>query len=155
MATQQDLIRERELLGGLGLPPVRVWPPRCVWYRADGSVVGKLPCDPYSRLLYMGRGLRPDAGNNSPTPAQPARVTLLDAVADLMHERSIWEGTVSELLSTLEGATDDLPADATRLSKELSKLASQLALKGVVVERMTRRRQRGIRLTRRGPPSRF
>jgi len=93
--------------------------------------------------------LRPDVGNDSPAPARPARVTLLDAVADLMQDRSTWEGTVSELLSTLEGATDDLPADATRLSKELSKLTSQLALKGVVIERMTRCRQRGIRLTRR------
>ena len=88
-------------------------------------------------------------GNDSPAPAQPARVTLLDAVADLMHERSTWEGTASELLSTLESATDDLPVDATRFSKELSKLASQLAVRGVVVERMTRSRQRGIRLTRR------
>ena len=66
-----------------------------------------------------------------------------------MDGRETWEGTASELLSTLEDATDDLPADATRLSKALSKLASQLALKGVVVERMTRGRQRGIRLTRR------
>jgi len=93
--------------------------------------------------------LTPDVGNDSPVPAQPARVTLLDAVADLLQERSTWEGTVSELLSTLEGATDDLPGDATRLSKALGKLASQLAVRGVVVERMTRSRQRGIRLTRR------
>ena len=149
MPTMQDLIRERELLINLGLSPVKHWPPRCIWYNPDGSVAGKLPCDPYSRLLYMGRGLRPDVGNDSPAPAQPARATLLDAVADLMHERSTWEGTVSDLLSTLESASDDLPADATRLSKELSKLASQLVLRGVVVERMTRGRQRGIRLTRR------
>ena len=149
MPTMQNVIRERELLTNLGLSPVKHWPPRCIWHNPDGSVAGKLPCDPYSRLLYMERGLRPDVGNNSPAPAQPARVTLLDAVADLMQGRSTWEGTVSELLSTLEGATDDLPADATRLSKELSRLASQLALKGVVIERMTRCRQRGIRLTRR------
>ena len=149
MPTMQNLARERELLTNLGLPPVKHWPPRCIWHNPDGSVAGKLPCAPYSRLLYMERGLRPDVGNNSPAPAQPARVTLLDAVADLMQERSTWEGTVSELLSTLESATDDLPADATRLSKALSKLASELALKGVVVERMTRGRQRGIRLTRR------
>ncbi len=149
MSTMQDLIRERELLTDLGLSPVKHWPPRCTWYLPNGSVAGKLPCDPYSRLLYMERGLRPDVGNDSPAPAQPPRVTLLDAVADLMQERSTWEGTASELLSTLESATDDLPVDATRLSKELSKLASQLALKGVVIERMTRGRQRGIRLTRR------
>jgi hypothetical protein len=97
----------------------------------------------------MERGLRPDVGNDLPAPAEPGRVTLIDAVADVMHERSTWEGTVSELLSTLESATEDLPADATRLGKELSRLASELAVRGVVVERMTRGRQRGIRLTRR------
>ena len=149
MPTHTELTRERELLTDLGLRPVSLWPPRCTWYRKDGSVAGKLPCDPYSRLLYMGRGLRPDVGNDSPAPAQPARGTLLDAVADLMQERSTWEGTASELLSTLASATEDLPVDATRLSKELSKLASQLAVRGVVVERMTRGRQRGIRLARR------
>ena len=149
MPTMQNVIRERELLTNLGLSPVKHWPPRCTWYLTDGSVAGKLPCDPYSRLLYMERGLTPDVGNDSPVPAQPARVTLLDAVAGLLQERSTWEGTASELLSTLESATDDLPADATRLSKALGKLASQLVLKGVVVERMTRGRQRGVRFTRR------
>jgi hypothetical protein len=54
MATQADLIRERELLVALGFLPVKVWPPRCTWYQPDGSVAGKLPCDPYSRLLYKG-----------------------------------------------------------------------------------------------------
>ena len=103
MATQQDLIRERELLGGLGLPPVRVWPPRCVWYRADGSVVGKLPCDPYSRLLYLGRGLSPDVamGKRESVPAAP---TLLDAVTTLMQDRDTWEGTATDLLTTLDDA---------------------------------------------------
>ena len=149
MATRAEIALERELLTNLGLSPVKHWPPRCIWHNPDGSVAGKLPCDPYSRLLYMERGLRPDVGNNSPAPAELGRVTLLDAVADLMHERSTWEGTASELQSTLEGATDDLPADATRLSKALSKLASQLAVRGVIVERMTRGRQRGIRLARR------
>ena len=120
MATSAELIKERQLLTGMGLPLVKVWPPKCTWYNPDGSVNGTLPCDPYSRLLYMRRGLRPDVGNNSPAPAEPGRVTLIDAVVDLMQERTTWEGTASELLSTLEGATDDLPADATRLSKELS-----------------------------------
>ena len=145
----QNVIRERELLTNLGLSPVKHWRPRCIWHNPDGSVTGKLPCAPYSRLLYMERGLTPDVGNDSPAPTEPGRVTLLDAVADLMQERSTWEGTASELLSTLESATDDLRVDATRLSKALSKLASQLAVRGVVVERMTRGRQRGIRLTRR------
>ena len=147
MATQQDLIRERELLGGLGLPPVRVWPPRCVWYRADGSVVGKLPCDPYSRLLYMGRGLRPDVamGKRESVPAAP---TLLDAVTTMMQDRDTWEGTATDLLTTLDGKCDEVPVDATRLSKALSKLASQLEGAGITLERLTRGKQRTLRLCR-------
>ena len=66
-----------------------------------------------------------------------------------MDGRGAWEGTASELLSTLESATDDLRVDATRLSKALSKLALQLALRGIVVERMTKGRQCGLRLLRR------
>ena len=147
MATQQDLIRERELLGGLGLPAVRVWPPRCVWYRADGSVVGKLPCDPYSRLLYMGRGLRPDVamGKRESVPAAP---TLLDAVTAMMQDRDTWEGTATDLLTTLDGKCDEVPVDATRLSKALSKLVSQLEGAGIRLERLTRGRQRTLRLCR-------
>ena len=147
MATQQDLIRKRELLGGLGLPPVRVWPPQCVWYRADGSVVGKLPCDPYSRLLYMGRGLRPDVamGKRESVPAAP---TLLDAVTTLMQDRDTWEGTATDLLTTLDGKCDEVPVDATRLSKTLSKLVSQLEGAGIRLERLTRGRQRTLRLCR-------
>ena len=149
MPTHTELTRERQLLTDLGLMPVALWPPRCTWYRKDGSVAGKLPCDPYSRLLYMGRGLRPDVGNNSPAPAQPGRATLLDAVADLMQERSTWEGTASELLSALERTTDELPVDATRLSTALNKLASQLAIRGVVVDHIKTAKRRGIRLLRR------
>ena len=93
--------------------------------------------------------MRPDVGNNSPAPAQPGRATLLDAVADLMQERSTWEGTASELLSTLERTTDELPVDATRLSTALNKLASQLAVRGVVVDHIKTAKRRGIRLLRR------
>ena len=66
MPTHTELTRERELLTDLGLMPVSLWPPRCTWYRKDGSVAGKLPCDPYSRLLYMSRGLRP-SGDGQPS----------------------------------------------------------------------------------------
>ena len=59
MTTALDIKRERDLLSGMGLQPVTHWPPRCVWYRPDGSPVGKLGCDSYSRLLYLGKGLRP------------------------------------------------------------------------------------------------
>ena len=147
MATQQDLIRERELLGGLGLPPVRVWPPQCVWYRADGSVVGKRPCDPYSRLLYMGRGLSPGIAmvKRESVPAAP---TLLDAVTTMMQDRDTWEGTATDLLTTLDGKCDEVPVDATRLSKTLSKLVSQLEGAGIRLERLTRGRQRTLRLCR-------
>ena len=66
-----------------------------------------------------------------------------------MDGQDVLEGTATELLSTLEGTHDGLPADGTRLSKALFKLASQLAVRGVSVERMHRGRQRGIRLVRR------
>ena len=155
MPTMQNLIRERELLTDLGLPPVKHWPPRCIWHNPDGSVNGHLPCDPYSRLLYMSRGLRPDVAGptmssaSSPTlPVTPAD-SLPEVVKSFMDGQDVWEGTATELLSTLEGTCDGLPADGTRLSKTLFKLASQLAVRGVSVERLRRGKQRGIRLVRR------
>ena len=66
-----------------------------------------------------------------------------------MDGREVWEGTASELLSTLEPLGSGLPADGTRLSKELFGLASQLAARGIGIERLPRGRQRGIRLVRR------
>ena len=152
MATSAELIKERQLLTGMGLPPVKVWPPRCTWYNPDGSVNGHLPCDPYSRLLYMSRGLRPDVAGptmSSATLPVASANSLPEAVKTFMDGQDVWEGTATELLSTLEGTYEGLPADGTRLSKTLFKLASQLAVRGVVVERMTRGRQRGIRLVRR------
>ena len=60
MATQAELKRERELLEGFGLNPVRTWSARCKWYNnEDGSYYAELPSDMYSRLRYMERGLRP------------------------------------------------------------------------------------------------
>lgn len=61
METSVDIKRERELLAQLGLPSVKHWPARCTWYAADGSLVGRLGCDPYSRLLYLERGMRPSS----------------------------------------------------------------------------------------------
>jgi len=43
----------------------------------------------------------------------------------------------------------ELYAGATRISKEVFGLASRLAARGIAVERMPERRQRGIRLSRR------
>ena len=60
MATQAELKRERELLAGFGLNPVRTWSARTKWYKEDGSYYGELPSDMYSRLRYMERGLRPE-----------------------------------------------------------------------------------------------
>ena len=60
MATQAELTKERQLLAGMGLRPVGVWPPKCQWHNPDGTINGTLPCDPYSRLLYLGRGLIPE-----------------------------------------------------------------------------------------------
>ena len=149
MPTHTELTRERQLLTDLGLMPVSLWPPRCTWYRKDGSVAGRLPCDPYSRLLYMSRGLRPDVADGPSTGATPNSVPLLETVVAFMDGRDTWEGTASELLSTLEPQGSGLPADGTRLSKELFGLASQLAARGIGIERLPRGRQRGIRLVRR------
>ena len=134
MATQGELTKERALLIGMGLKPIKIWPVRCRWFNPDGSINGTLPCDPYSRLLYMSRGLRPDVAMERGERVQ-SPVTLTDAVVGVMGGRDIWEGTASELLVMLDGITRQLPIDATRFSKALNKLASQLAVRGVMVER--------------------
>ena len=107
MATSTELIKERQLLTGMGLPPVKVWPPKCTWYNPDGSVNGHLPCDPYSRLLYMSRGLRPDvagptmsSASSATLPVTPAD-SLPEVVKSFMDGQDVWEGTATELLSTL------------------------------------------------------
>ena len=46
MATPQEIKKETELLAGLGLPRVKVWPPRCDWYTSDGELRKNMPCDP-------------------------------------------------------------------------------------------------------------
>ena len=98
MATSAELIKELQLLTGMGLPPVKVWPPKCTWYNPDGSVNGNLPCDLYSRLLYMGRGLRPDVASTtlSPSPLPVTRAdSLPEAVKTLLDGQDVWEGTAS------------------------------------------------------------
>ena len=149
MPTHIEIARERELLTALGIGQVSSWPPRCTWYRADGGVAGTLPCDPYSRVRYMSRGFRPDVADHPARSTEPGPVSLMEAVVSLMCHRDDWEGTASELLSTLEPVAQDLPVDSTRLSKALFGLASRLAARGIAVERTPRGRQRGIRLSRR------
>ena len=155
MATQSELVRRRKLLERMGLPPVRAWPPRCTWHNPDGNVKGTLQCAPYSRLLYLGRGLRPGIAGVGIAPPVPGTlssgttVTLVDAVVALVDEVGTLECMASELLTMLEGLAYEVPVDATRMSKVLTKLASQLAVRGIAVERIPRGRQRGIRLMRR------
>ena len=154
MPTHLEIAREHELLTGLGLAPVQHWPPRCTWYSPDGSVMGSLPCDPYSRLRYMGRGLRPDIWNR-PQESSTARTvpaaasTLLDAVVELMQDRDTWEGTASELLTVLASSTDDVPANAARLSRDINGIEQELSVRNIGIERTRDYRRRGVRLFRR------
>ena len=87
MPTHTELTRERELLTDLGLRPVTLWPPRCTWYRKGGSVAGKLPCDTYSRLLYMSRGLRPDVADGPSTGLTTSPTPLLETIVAFMDGR--------------------------------------------------------------------
>ena len=96
MATHTELTGERELLTDLGLRPVALWPPRCTWYRKDGSIAGKLPCAPYSRLLYMSRGLRPDVADGPSTGLTTSPTPLLrDPMVAFMDGREAWESTAT------------------------------------------------------------
>ena len=151
MATHTDIKRERQLLDNLGLLPVKKWPVRCTWYKPDGSIHGTLPCDPYSRLLYMGRGLRPSVGKGlvgrepMPTPSAITSVPLVDTLVEFMADKTVWDGTASELHTNLVSA--DMPKDAIRLSKALSKLASLIEAKGIFLERTRDAQRRGIRMS--------
>ena len=144
MTTALDIKRERDLLSGMGLQPVKHWPPRCVWYKPDGTPVGKLGCDSYSRLLYLGKGLRPEVAVGG------VRMTLEEAVVGFMKGKDVWEGTGTELLEELRAITEELPPDATRLSKSLGKLASQKEDWDIAVERTKTAKKRGIRLSHLG-----
>ena len=148
MATPQEIKKETELLAGLGLPRVKVWPPRCDWYTSDGELRKNMPCDPYSRIQWLSRGMRPDiwrskkkitTGYVDKTPAKTdAYATLLDAVIGLGN----WEGTSTDLFSTLELVTDDIPDNPSRLSREIGELTEQLQVRGVTFKRVRDRRSR-------------
>ena len=148
MATPQEIKKETELLAGLGLPRVKVWPPRCDWYTKDGELRKNMPCDAYSRIQWLSRGMRPDiwrskrkitTGYVDKTPAKTdAYATLLDAVIGLGN----WEGTSTDLFSTLELVTDDIPDNPSRLSRDIGDLAEQLQVRGVTFKRVRDRRSR-------------
>ena len=148
MATPQQIKQEAELLQGLGLPRVKVWPARCDWYTSDGELRKNMPCDPYSRIQWLSRGMRPDiwrskkkitTGYVDKTPAKTdAYATLLDAVIGLGN----WEGTSTDLFSTLELVTDDIPDNPSRLSREIGELTEQLQVRGVTFKRVRDRRSR-------------
>ena len=63
----------------------------------DGSVHGDLPCDPYSRLLYLGRELRPGIAVDATPPSLQCH-SLQDAIVELMGDMESWDGTATELL---------------------------------------------------------
>ena len=151
MATPQELKRETDLLEGLGLPRGKVWPARCDWYTSDGELRPNLACDPYSRIQWLSRGMRPDiwrskkktvtTGYVDKTPVKTdAYATLLDAVIGLGN----WEGTSTDLFSTLELVTDDIPDNPSRLSRDIGDLAEQLQVRGVTFKRV--RDSRGRRM---------
>ena len=115
---------------------------------SDGSVHGDLPCDPYSRLLYLGRGLRPGIAVDATPPSLQCH-SLQDAIVELMDDMESWDGTATELLSRLNGSVDGIPGDATRLSKALAKLASPLSDAGITVAKTRTKHARRISITRR------
>ena len=150
MATPQEIKKEPELLAGLGLPRVRVWPARCDWDTSDGGLRPNLACDPYSRILWLSRGMRPDIWHNKKPRASSTATnvvpemritnTLLDAVVGLGN----WEGTGTDLYSALELVTDDIPDNPSRLSRDIGDLAEQLQVRGVTFKRV--RDSRGRRM---------
>ena len=170
MATQAELKRERELLAGFGLNPVRTWSARCKWYKAyDGSYHGELPSDMYSRLRYMERGLRPELTESDSLHLDVRRKVesmrygcllprdrasmddfrLASAVNYLVtRSDDYWRGTATDLFYLLKGKTNDIAVDATRLSKRLNNIASHLLNKDVVVEHVRSAKTREIVLRR-------
>ena len=80
----------------------------------------------------------------------PAAVsTLLDAVVELMQDRDTWDGTASELLAVLASSTDDVPASAAHLSREINGIEHELSVRNIGIERTRDYRRRGVRLFRR------
>ena len=72
----------------MGVKLIIVWTPRCRWFNPDGSFTGMLPCDPYSRLKYLGKGLRPEIGIPNEHDNTPGGNTLEDAIKGLVG----WSG---------------------------------------------------------------
>ena len=148
MATPQELKRETDLLEGLGLPRVKVWPARCDWYTSDGELRKNMPCDAYSRIQWLSRGMRPDiwrskkkitTGYVDKTPVKSdIYATLLDAVVGLGN----WEGTSTELFSTIELVTSNIPDSPSRLSRDIGELTEQLRVRGVTFKRVRDRHTR-------------
>ena len=151
MATKQDIERDRELLKGMGLPEVRIWPSKADWYDKDGGLHPNLSCDAYSRGLWLKRGYRPDLWGNSNKDVSPSAVngsTPVDLV-DALVELGEFYGTASQLHDELAKATSDLPVDATRLSKRLGQIEYELSVRGIGFERIKTPQKRYVRLSRR------
>ena len=74
---------------------------------------------------------------------------LLDAVAELVQCRDVWEGTASELLTVLASLTDDIPGNAAHLSRDINGIEQEFSVINIGVERTRDYRRRGIRLFRR------
>ena len=154
MATKQDIERDRELLKGMGLPEVRIWPPKADWYDKDGGLHPNLPCDAYSRGVWLKRGFRPALWGNKQKRDIGADIiqkngsTPIDLV-DALVELGEFYGTASQLHDELAKATSDLPVDATRLSKRLGQIEYELSVKGIGFERIKTPQKRYVRLSRR------
>ena len=167
MNTQQGIIRERELLRRLGMGPVKQWPPRCYWYKPDGELASqhKLPSDPYSRMLYLGRGLRPDVDylylaclkcgqlmsreklRDGRCPEHAESPPTLDSIiTEFMNDKATWSDPASVLLSTLQARYTGLPVDALRLSKALSLITPVLEDHNIHISRHTRGKERILRI---------
>ena len=156
MATQAEIDKDKELLQGLGLPFIKHWPPRCAWTTKEGELRPNLPCDPYSRHLWMSRGMTPNlfaTKTNDDAPQKfeyiPAdKPTILQAIVLFINNVGSWEGTVSGFREELANTSDELPTNPTRMGRKLKELVSQLDSQGVQVEHLTRGKQRVIRLSR-------
>jgi len=159
MATQAEIDKDKELLQGLGLPVVKIWPPRCAWTTKDGELRPNLPCDPYSRHLWMSKGMTPNLFDTKTKEGAPTKVeyithgtvdktNLLGAIELLISEKGVWEGTVSELREELRARCHDLPVNATRLGRAIRKLVSQLFRVGITVHWVKTAQRRAIRLER-------
>ena len=96
-------------------------------------------------FLRVGKGLL--QREPMTTPPSITSDPLVDTLVEFMADKTVWDGTASELHMTLEHYAVDLPGDANRLSKALSKLASLIAAKGVVLERTRVAQRRGIRMS--------